>query len=189
MEMRGKTITAMAVGSVLGLAGSALASGSETFNLGDFTLGADESAETSVTLSENAKDVIGIEVSFDYEEPTEDFSWASDLAISLTDPDGGTFVLGGLGAPNDDFPNPYAFQGSDSDAPGFYEETGYSEVWADSPKSKGEWTIELTNTYGFDSNPNNYNDVTITFNKVPAPGALALVGAAGLCGIRRRRRS
>jgi len=184
-----KNIVLLSAGLTLGLTGSAFATGDETFNLGDFVFPAGDvqSEEVVVTLGPNPKGVIGFSVSFDYNKADSDGSWASDLQMVLTDPNGNVFDIGGL---NDEDPlvNEWDFQGSGSTDPGFYEHTSDWDVWADDPRSKGDWTIALSDDWNSGSIDNEWNNFTITFHKIPAPGALALLGVAGVAGTRRRRR-
>ena len=127
----------------------------------------------------------GFDFSMDYGEPIEDFSWASDLAIFVTTPGGTTYQIGGLSGED----IPWAFQGSGSDAPGFYSDTVDFTPIGGPFTETGLWTFTFENNSSFDSNPNPYSN--IFFNligvEVPAPGALALLGVAGLAGQRRRR--
>ena len=175
-------ITAAAVGSLLGLSSAAMAN-SENLVL-DFepvTLGGDE-MWTSDSFELDQKKSITIE--FDYDEQVEgDGSWASDLRVDLLDESGeSVFSVGGFGGDAGD--NEWSFQGAGSDDPGTY---GPDTFALDPTVSGSGYTIQLLNTFG-SGEPNIY-DVTVTFEAIPAPGALALLGVAGTIGRRRRRRA
>lgn len=179
-----KSIALMTV-SALAITSAAMATGDETFVVGSFELdGAQSTGTIPLDLTPNTKGVIGFTVSFDYDEPISDASWASDLRMFLTAPGGKLVDLGGFS----NVQNDWDFQGSGSTLPGHYTHTSDAARWADDPQDKGTWTIELINDWTDDPNPTQWNNFTITFHKVPAPGALALLGAAGLAGARRRRR-
>ncbi len=59
--------------------------------------------------------------------------------------------------------------------------------------SNGSYSVTFTTTYNFNqfnggtSQMNGTTTSTGTFSVVPAPGAIALLGAAGIVGARKRR--
>lgn len=169
-------------GSLL-LAGSAFATGDMTFDLGTHTLGGGEMIAVDLDLGQNAKGITGFTVNYDYSEPVADGSWASDVQVRVSG-GGASYVVGGFDqtvAPD----TLWAFDGPGSDGDGNYGETFLP--WADAPAGKGMWHVEFENDWGADANPNVYANITITFHKAPAPGALALLGLAGVASRRRRR--
>jgi uncharacterized protein (TIGR03382 family) len=135
---------------------------------------------------DNTKEIVGITVEFFYDEPVSDASWASDLEFRLlgsADPEDSLFAVGGF---TDDFPTDadWSFQGSQSDDPGFYSTTFW---FKDDPIIKQDlWDFYIENDWNGDPNANVY-DITVTLHKIPAPGAAALFGLAGVASARRRR--
>jgi len=63
---------------------------------------------------------------------------------------------------------------------------GFRVLAAYAPGTSGYLASRSTSTYGTSSTLR-FDDVTINGTQVPAPGALALLGVAGLIGARRRR--
>lgn len=181
--------------SVTAIAALAFASGAAadvTLNLGSFDLAANESAGPfSVDIADG--DLTGIMISFRYAEAVSDFSWASDLGVDFSAPGGEMFRVGGLALADRDYN--YAFQGSISDAPGPYSDnvvfaSAGNGAQPASYAGAGTWSFTLTNTWGTDPNPTQWNEVVITLvgvNEVPAPGAVGLLGLAGIAAVRRRR--
>lgn len=166
-----------------------------SYNLGGFNL--DSAANGGVTVAEflvtppaNDSMIVGISFSGTVAGISGTGSWASDLMMVVTDPMQGQVSVGGFSGVQ----NNWDFQGSGSSNDGFYE-SGPHLFWADSPIGKdgaGSWKFTFTNDW--DSTfaaTMSWTDVTITFHKlmVPAPGALALLGLAGLAGGSRRRRA
>ncbi len=200
--------TCIAAVSLLALSGTALASGNESFNLGDFffaehatAFGDDPILVTEFSPTPNPKAIVGIRISFDYDEvnanggPDLDASWASDLGAVLRFDNtlygfGGSFRnLGALagGYTNADainfvdFYDIWDFNGSGSTAPGSYTH----EYMFDNPIAKPDLiTVSLTDTW--DGNTL-YAGFTIELIKIPAPASAGLLGFAGLVATRRRR--
>jgi hypothetical protein len=120
-------------------------------------------------------------ITFDYLETPPDDSVVADAQVVLSGP-GGTFTFGGR-----DNPGLYPwFVGNDSSGPNAFTHT---EDGLTPFSSAGTWDITFTNDWANDPNPNDYGDLTVTFVGIPAPGALALLGVAGLVGAGRRRRA
>jgi hypothetical protein len=63
---------------------------------------------------------------------------------------------------------------------------GFRVLAAFNPGSSGYLASRSTSTYGTSSTLR-FDDVTISGNLIPAPGAVALVGLAGLVTTRRRK--
>jgi hypothetical protein len=129
--------------------------------------------------------IIGFTVTFDYDESVADASWASDAAMRV-DFVGDMFVnlagtFGGMGRLGGTPDAIWSFDGSGSNLPGTYSTTyffGGSILTPDSVE------ISLTDTF---NGGNSFTNITIDLIMVPTPGAAALLGLAGIAGIRRRR--
>ncbi|MHC4808935.1 MAG: proprotein convertase P-domain-containing protein [Planctomycetota bacterium] len=132
-------------------------------------------------------------------------TWGGDLEITLTSPTGDVFELmfddvdtsgsgnfdmglvGGSGALDNVAPYEFVESGglpewddSNGVAPaGTYN----ANAWASGGWSAGDWTLLINDDAGGD--PTSIGSVTIAYT-IPAPGALALLGLAGLAGRRRR---
>ncbi len=187
-----KVLLTMAGGLLLTVTGSTWANdwtNTETFELGSFLLAGGQTVSFDLELADNAKEIVGFIVEWDYFEPIPDGSWASDAQARLTSPTGATYVVGGFS--QDIQPDVFwSFDGSGSDGPGHYgdDPKDIFTPWKDDRQPKGLWHFEFENDWNPDPNPNEYNNLTIHFLKIPAPGALALLGVAGMIGGRRRRR-
>jgi MYXO-CTERM domain-containing protein len=89
--------------------------------------------------------------------------------------------------------NDWDFQGGDSEPDGLYVHglgsphgDGNPDFAFDKIAKGGVWTFEFEQTWG----TADWKGVSIALHKqsaIPAPGALALLGLAGLVGARRRR--
>ncbi len=133
---------------------------------------------------------------FGYSEPIGDSSWASDMQITLTAPNlnsvsiAGFDNLGGLQP---------SYDGPGSNAPGVYGSN--FDISSFNLAGAGTWTVTITNDWGQDPNPNLIGGAigsalaeelnpfmgTIEGVNVPAPGAAAIFGLAGLIAVRRKR--
>jgi len=201
-----KTTTAAV--ATLAIAGSATAGLNESFNLGDIffdvhttAIGDDPIINTGFQPTPNDNPIIGVRITFDYDEvdaagnPAPDSSWASDLGMIMTINGinygfAGSFrYLGalvgayGLAAAEagTDFLSVWDFNGSGSDNPGFYSH----EYFFDSAIAKPEVvTISLTDTWNGNTL---YANFTIELIKIPTPGTVGLLGLASLAVVRRRR--
>lgn len=129
----------------------------------------------------------GFSIVFDFDDLASGAtaSWASDMGIVF---DGGV-QYGGLSNVFGTSAGPYwSFDGSGSTNPGTYTDTigGLSTAFTGQTLNiliGNTWLTSLTCEY------NNVSITLIGVDKVPAPGALALLGVAGLAGRRRRRSS
>jgi len=61
-----------------------------------------------------------------------------------------------------------------------------ANLWHAGSVAAGAWTLVVTDAVAGDGG--SVGDLTIVYNVIPAPGALALLGVAGLVSRRRRRR-
>ena len=144
-----------------------------------------------LVLEDNNQLVIGFRIDFDYDDQFQDSSWAQDLELKLTTPDGQVIIYGQLD-PGNNFGDPFGpsdegwdFEGIGSDLSGPYTSTHFT--WHDDPIQKGgDWNFMFAETW---DGGVGYNNLTITLLKIPSPGALALIGVAGLVAPRRRRRA
>ena len=77
--------------------------------------------------------------------------------------------------------------GSPTWTPGFSPGGTYdANIWHAGAVAAGAWTLVVSDNVGGDGGA--IGDLTIVYNVIPAPGALALLGVAGLVSRRRRRR-
>ncbi len=115
-------------------------------------------------------------------------SWASDMIIQIIAPNGGNAFWGGTNV------NPtgstdkglWSFDGAGSTASGFYADAS-NLLGATNLSGAGTWEFRIINGWTGAVLPCGYNDVNLNLvGVVPAPGAVALLGLAGLAGRRRR---
>lgn len=120
--------------------------------------------------------------SFDFTN-AGDLSWASDFQIAITAANGNSVTIGGLTV--GDLATPY--QGQVSQPSGTYG--GNLNIAGFNLGGSGLWTVEMTNTWTTDPNPDTIANFSATLggSVVPAPAALGLFGIAGLAATRRRR--
>jgi len=159
----------------------------EVLNLGSHSLGGDLSVVVPVDVVENGNEVIGFSISFDFSDPGDSASYASDLRVTIAPPNGPSASIGGFPDPT---PGPttflYSFQGFGSDPAGAYS-SGPHYAWPEPGITKGGlWNFTLLNDWAT-SGVVGWNNVQLTLHKVPEPGSLALlVMGAGML-IRRRK--
>ncbi len=120
-------------------------------------------------------------------------TWASDTRLDVVAPDGQTYSIGGFGTDSAD--NDWDFQGGQSSDDGAYfhgiggdgwdGDGNFDTVFSPPVTMAGEWSFTLTQQFGAAT----WKGVNITLHAIPAPGALALLGLAGLAGAGRRRRA
>jgi len=117
-------------------------------------------------------------VDFDVNFEAHDPSWQSEAIIWI---DGS---IDGLG----DFASVFSGDYGAPDEPGFFS---YSDVVPVSIDSDGMVSITLSEAFDDDIDPDatygQGSTLTVHYNTVPTPGALALLGAGGLVALRRRR--
>ena len=172
-----RVVLSLALVAMLGISVNA----DETFVLNQSdTLAAGESI--SGTFDKGAGIVDSISVSFDYDEPISDGSWASDARFQLSN--GVVSIdVGGFSNPVND-PAGWAFDGGGSTAPGFY-----SDTFGVSGDGSGTWSWTFTNDWDTDPNANVYSNVTVTITHaiIPEPTTFGVI-ALGTVGMFLRRR-
>lgn len=199
-----KKTALIAVGS-LGIASSAFAGSppggpNEVINLQNFSFATQATGTPSAVqtqtfqISNNPDVIIGFTFEFDYTENPSDASYASDIAMRLSSPSfpfaGNDYVLGGTSFGGMSFGTNDAvwdFNGSGSSPPGHYSHTTLFAPGTTIARNGGTWTADFQAGYNAGVS---YSNVKLTLWKqaVPAPGALALLGLAGVAGRGRRRR-
>ena len=115
------------------------------------------------------------------------WTWAGDLLITITDPNGNSIEFGGFDvtqgfASAGDFPSSW-----DSSSSGAYAHN--ASLASFGLGGSGTWAIGVYDGYTGGSETDNWIGIINLegVELVPAPGALALLGLAGLAGRRRRR--
>lgn len=159
----------------------------------EFTLSDGESITFDVDVAENGNPVIGFSFAGVVSGISGNATWASDTRLDIVAPDGSTHAIGGFG--QDDTAD-WDFQGSQSTEDGTYVHglgsdfgDGQPDFVFDKVNKGGVWSFTFTQTFGTDIS---WKGVSINLHKqagLPAPGALALLGLAGLAGASRRRRA
>ncbi len=164
---------------------------------------------------DDGKPVVGFNFEGDYwdDGPGGPTWWASDLAMTITSPAGRAWTVGGwdnvatrnenwMGWPGSSggmlppaqptaiFPNDgQNFDANGLQIPVFLHADHFP--WKEDPQPKeGIWTITLWTDFAAvepGPRPAFWTDISIAVYNVPSPGALALLGVAGLLTKRRRR--
>lgn len=196
-----RKILTLAAVAAMGLSASALAANDwdpeldKAFDLGTFDL--EGSADGPVTEFVFDYTVQGGEVGFSFSgnyDETGAGSWASDTRLEVLLNGQVVYNLGGFSG----IENDWDFQGSQSTAPGFYAHGVGGEAWDGDGQpdfalkglaNPGDvWSFRFTNGWNSDSAGTlTWSDAQLVIHKIPAPGALALLGVAGIIGSRRRR--
>lgn len=194
--------TALAATAAFGISATAVASDTYdpdldlVFDLPEFTLsgGADgPTNEFEFVINTTGTGIVGFSFSGDYSEVV-DGSWASDTRLRIYLNDTEVAHIGGFTDAGAD----WDFQGSTSNPPGFYAHG----VNGSPPNGDGmpdfsikdlatgddEWRFVFTNGYHSSFTGDlTWTNGEIVLHQIPAPGALALLGVAGLVSRRRRR--
>jgi len=91
-------------------------------------------------------------------------TWASDLALTITGPEGASFSVGGYQTGNP----PWDFDGGGSTDDGTYTSThiGTDIFGAEGELDEGQWQFQFDHTW---NDTMNWTDVTITLHKAPLP--------------------
>lgn len=194
--MRTRTIVSLA--AVLAVAGTAAATEGldydpeldEKIVVPSFALADEESFVFTVDLQENGNPVVGFSFSGVVSGISGTATWASDTLLTIGAPEGDSVVIGGFLAEND---LDWDFQGSGSTDDGAYASGPHLEdadglpLFGGGTGKGGTWSFTFTQTFGVTDQSVAWDEVSIVLHKIPAPGALALIGLAGLGGGRRRR--
>jgi MYXO-CTERM domain-containing protein len=171
-------ITMCAAGLAAVLSSTAMAD--QVLNLGNNTLTGGNFNEYQFNLSGS---LTGFSINFDYVTGGGG-SWASDMLLLIIDPNGAGQYWGGFNVSPAGYTDSgiWGFDGSASANSGNY---GDSKSVA-GLSGNGTWTFRVYN--GWSTAPSNqYNNFVLSAKGVvPAPGAIALLGLAGLAGRRRR---
>lgn len=138
---------------------------------------------TSQTFSLSGT-LTSVSINFDYVSGGNG-AWASDMILLVIDPNGNGAFWGGFNVnPGAGFTNGglWGFDG-----PGSANSGNYSDTKSVSGLSgSGTWEFRVYDGWSGGSN-NQYNNFVVdAAGLVPAPGAIALLGLAGLAGRRRR---
>ncbi|WP_376690904.1 M14 family zinc carboxypeptidase [Wenzhouxiangella sp. EGI_FJ10409] len=147
----------------------------ETLNLSDFSLPGGGSASETVSAGIDSR---GQAVGFSFEGTVANLggsAWASDMAMTITAPDGESFTVGGYESSNPD----WDFQGSGSGSAGTYSSThiGSDIFGAEGALDEGDWAFNFQDTWegGMD-----WSDVTVTLHKQEPPTCVDPAGVAWL---------
>lgn len=173
----------MIFGAGLAAMVAGVASANVVVDLGSHTLFGGEWVSFDFELTGN---LTGFNIEFDYVTNTNG-SWASDLGFVIDAPNDDAVQFGGFNVlyPGATDGGAWAFDGSNSAGSGFYEDKKDLAVSGD-----GTWTLRIGNAWSLNTQFVEYNNIIVTLKGVeviPAPGVLALIGLAGLTGVRRRR--
>jgi MYXO-CTERM domain-containing protein len=171
--------TVLCVGALAAVVASSASA--EMVNLGDNALAGGAFNSYTASLSGT---LTSVSINFNYVSGGSG-SWASDMILLVIDPSGAGQFWGGFNVnPGAGFTNGglWGFDG-----PGSANDGNYSDTKSVSGLSgSGTWEFRVYN--GWSTGPvNNYNNFMVdAVGLVPAPGAVALLGLAGLAGRRRR---
>lgn len=103
-------------------------------------------------------------------------SWGSEARIDITSPFGTTFTFSGAGA-------------GWGNEPGIFVAGGTTSVFA-GESVNGTWTFRFYESFDDAISPDGlYTGAIFIITSIPGPGAMALLGLAGLATCSRRRRS
>ncbi len=175
----------LAIGAgVLAAAIAAGASADTNISLGNNTLTGGQSNTYTFNLSGTLSD---FSISFDYVDGGAS-EWSSDMILQIIDPNGVSRHWGGFNvtpSPASTFVAFWSFDGAASTNSGAYSDT--SNLTSNALSGNGTWTFKIYNGWNA-AGPSQYNNVQLALKGsiVPAPGAIALLGLAGLVGRRRR---
>lgn len=184
-----KKTLALAAVAAFGLTGAA--SADLTFDLGTFSLTGSLAGPTNDYTFSWTGYLEGFSFSGDYSEDPVNATYASDTRLRVYLDGVEVYHIGGFTDPGAD----WDFQGVQSNAPGFYAHGLGGAPWGGdgnhdgSISGSGDWEFVFTNGWHSDATTTQTwsNASLVLANAIPAPGALALLGLAGLVGARRRR--
>ncbi len=180
MKAFGSSVAMAVAAAVTSFAGAGIVV-EEKIILAPPPLGGGDSWTESYSQPENDLLIIGWAATVYFTDDPPTTAWASDLRIDFN---GIGYFVGGFPAPGGK--GNWEFQGIVTDLTGIYLDTTHTDMWANDPIPKGLLTgFTLTNDW--DNSPGEPQwTVELTLFKVPAPGAIALLGTAALSGRRRR---
>jgi len=186
-----KTMVSAATAALVITSGSAMAGAYDpsldvVLDLGSFSLNSvPNGGVTTVTfdIREGPSDVVGFSFSGTVDGIGDSASWASDLQMVLFLEGDAIYSIGGFSGVE----NEWDFQGFGSNDDGTYTQAP-TIIAGDAPVPGGlAWAIQFTNDWDSTAAATmEWSDVTFTIHRVPGPGALALLGLAGLATRRRR---
>ena len=137
----------------------------EVLAIENFSLPGQGNYETSAFAGDDSR---GQVVGFSFQGTVSGISgngtWASDLVLTLTSPEGVSYTVGGYQSGNP----AWDFDGSGSNNNGTYSSThiGPAIFGADGVNDLGEWDVSFDHTW---NDTMNWSDVTITLHKQPLP--------------------
>lgn len=163
-------------------------------DLDPFTIEADSNGPINVVEFDlgTVNDVVGFTWAGEATGQGVNITWASDTLMRIYLNGDEVYSVGGISTGGD---GDWDFQGSQSSDDGFYAHGIGGDEWDGDGKpdfnisGSGEWSISFEHDWAADSAAPITWDGTFTAHVIPAPGAMALLGAAGLFGARRRRRN
>lgn len=135
----------------------------EDLNLDDFTLPGGDSVNRSIAGGQSSR---GQVTGFSFQGTVTGISgastWASDLAMTISAPEGNSFSVGGFQSGNP----PWDFDGSGSSGDGTYSSEHIDELPFGDPgvDDLGQWQFDFENTY---QDTMQWSGVTITLHKLP----------------------
>jgi serine protease AprX len=158
-----------------GLRGSHDPSLDETLDVPNFSVASPANGGSPVVVNLPAGlttrgEVVGFSFSGDVSGISGNGSWASDMCLRVTAPDGTIFDVGGFSSAIPGCAvNSWDFQGSGSNNDGIYA-SQHLVAFDPAVEDQGDWTFSFVN--GWDSSTAatmNWTDVTITLHKVALP--------------------
>lgn len=163
---------------------TAVASADVTYEFVDFTADGFEFFEI-FAAGELTGTLTGVGVDATLVLPGESFTWANDLTILVGTADFSTINLQAGGFSNTGADERFGWANGNSGSAGT---TVVDSVSLGTPLDMSALTVFLGNGYGSGGPGVWTGSITLQgVDLVPAPGALALLGMAGLAGRRRRR--
>ncbi len=181
----------MKIASIIAIAGLATAASAQTvIDLSGINV--DGASPTSFTVFQGdhgAMTTLDFELFVDVGGVAGNASWGSEVVISLT------HVASGFTFTADGSDTNFADLGADDltfgwgNSGGIFSFSGSVDMSGMGPSDTyGDWQITLLDEFDDTGIDHTYlQGSTITINKVPAPGALAVIGLGGLALSRRRR--
>ena len=183
-----KTLMTAAAGFALAGAMAGTASADVTIELGDFTLNPGQIEE--ITVGGLFGTLTGWELTFTYGGNT-DGSWSADMLFAVGAPSGNGVAAGGFNIA--DPGGPFSWTniggvGANNGDPGTFTHL-FENLSGFDVSGTGTWSMFVGDGWTSGTVPETLTNVSFTLFgvNIPAPGALALLGMAGLVSRRRRR--